>query len=204
VVQVEITKPENTEKSIQEGPQKDLKEISTETDDQEGGNEKEVPLEKLTKAKLLDKSKELQETADSNFDLYVRSQAEIENLKKRFQKEKADLCKFSNESLIRQLLSVVDNLEKAIAHSENEGSLDALKEGVKLTLKGFMDILRNSGLESVQAMNETFDPNFHQAVSEQEDSSVKPGTVIQELQSGYLLNQRLIRPAMVVVSKRGG
>jgi molecular chaperone GrpE len=98
---------------------------------------------------------------------------------------------------------VVDNLEKAIAHSKNEGSVDALKEGVKLTLKGLMDILRSSGLESVRAMNEPFDPNFHEAVSEQQDSSVKPGTVIQELQSGYLLNQRLIRPAMVVVSKRG-
>jgi molecular chaperone GrpE len=203
VVQVEITKPEDMEKESQHDPQEDHSEIPDEVNDQEDVEEQEVPLDKMTKVQLLDKAIEFQKTAGENFDLYVRSQAEMENLKKRFQKEKSDLCKFSNESLIKQLLSVVDNLEKAIAHSGNEESLEALREGIKLTLKGLMDTLKSAGLESVDAIYQSFDPNFHQAVSEQEDSSVKHGTVIQELQKGYILNQRLIRPAMVIVSKNG-
>ena len=201
MVQVKVMKAESTGKKNEEKSQDDLKkhpEEETEPDDKE---KKKVPLEKMTKAELLTEVKEVQEAADKNFDLYVRSQAEIDNLKKRFQKDKSELCKFSNESLIKQLLPVVDNLENAIAHSGNENSLDALKEGVTLTLKGLTDTLEKAGLEPVEAMGESFDPNFHEAVSKQEDNSVKPGTVIQALQKGYLLNKRLLRPSMVIVSK---
>lgn len=203
MVEVEITKNADAPETLEDEPEAVVKEGPEGSHDRASGENKELPLERMSKAELIEKVNEVQESADKNFDRYLRSQAELENIKKRFQKEKAELCKFSNESLIRQLLSVVDNLEKAIAHSENEESLDALKQGVQLTLKGLLDILKSSGLESVQSLNEPFDPNFHEAVSEQEDDSVKPGTVIQELQSGYLLNDRLIRPAMVVVSKRG-
>ena len=157
--------------------------------------------EEMNLEELLNKVEELQESAQKNFDLYIRSQAEIDNLKKRFQKEKEELAKFSNELLIKQLLTVVDNLENAIAHSEDENSLPALREGVKLTLEGLMGILKGSGLEGVKAANEPFDPNFHEAISGQEDDTVKPGTVLQEFQKGYILNQRLIRPAMVIVSR---
>jgi molecular chaperone GrpE len=95
----------------------------------------------------------------------------------------------------------MDNLEKAISHSHNENSLDALREGVELTLKGLRDTLVKAGMEQVKAEGEAFDPCFHAAVSEQEDNSVEAGMILHELQKGYILNQRLIRPAMVVVSK---
>ena len=201
MVKVEAMKAESPEEEIGEDSQEELKEQPGERDKESDNEEHEVPLEKMTKRQLLNKVKEVQETADKNFDLYVRSQAEIDNLKKRFQRDKAELCKFSNESLIKKLLSVGDNLEKAVAHSENDNSLDALREGVELTLKGLMDTLEREGLESVKALDEPFDPNFHEAVSELQDNSAKPGTVIQELQKGYILNHRLIRPAMVIVSK---
>jgi len=201
VVKVEVMKAESPEEEIGEDSQEELKEQPGERDKESDNEEHEIPLEKMTKRQLLNKVKEVQETADKNFDLYVRSQAEIDNLKKRFQRDKAELCKFSNESLIKKLLSVGDNLEKAVAHSENDNSLDALREGVELTLKGLMDTLEREGLESVKALDEPFDPNFHEAVSELQDNSAKPGTVIQELQKGYILNHRLIRPAMVIVSK---
>jgi molecular chaperone GrpE len=201
VVQVEVMKAESPEKKIGEDSQKELKEQPGERDKESYNEESEIPLEKMTKGQLLNRVKEVQETADKNFDLYVRSQAEIDNLKKRFQRDKTELCKFSNESLIKNLLSVGDNLEKAIAHSDNDNSLDALREGVELTLKGLMDTLEREGLESVKALGEPFDPNFHEAVSELQDNSAKPGTVIQELQKGYILNHRLIRPAMVIVNK---
>lgn len=201
MVQVEVMKAESPEKKIGEDSQEELKEQLGERDKESDNEEREIPLEKMTKGQLLNKVKEVQETAEKNFDLYVRSQAEIDNLKKRFQKEKAELYRFSNETLIKKLLSVGDNLEKAISHSKNDNSLDALREGVELTLKGLMDTLEREGLESVKALGEPFDPNFHEAVSELQDNSVKTGTVIQELQKGYTLNQRLIRPAMVIVSK---
>lgn len=162
MVQVEVMKAESPEKKIGEDSQKELKEQPGERDKESDNEESEIPLEKMTKGQLLNRVKEVQETADKNFDLYVRSQAEIDNLKKRFQRDKTELCKFSNESLIKNLLSVGDNLEKAIAHSDNDNSLDALREGVELTLKGLMDTLEREGLESVKALGEPFDPNFHE------------------------------------------
>jgi molecular chaperone GrpE len=201
VVQVEVMTAESSEEKVGKDTQEELKEQPGERDKEGDSEDRKIPLEKMTKGQLLDRIKEVEETADKNFDLYVRSQAEIDNLKKRFQKEKAELYKFSNESLIKKLLSVGDNLEKAISHSKDDNSLDVLREGVELTLKGLMDTLEKEGMESVKAMGEPFDPNFHEAVSELQDNSVKPGTVIQELQKGYTLNQRLIRPAMVIVSK---
>jgi len=162
---------------------------------------KEKPLAKMTKPELLEKLEELQEESKKNFDLYLRSQADMENIKKRNQKDKEDWIRYSNETLIKEMLPVIDNLEKAISHSQNENSFDALKEGVKLTLKGFMDTLTKSGLGEVKAQGEPFDPRYHQAVSQQEDNTVEEGIILEELQKGYTLNERLIRPAMVVVSK---
>ena len=170
-----------------------------ESQDQE---EEEIPLTKMTKAQLIKKIETVQEASDKNLDLYIRSQAEIDNLKKRYQKERQGLVKFANESLIKQLLPVVDNLEKAITHSQDEDSIEAIREGVDLTLKGLTDILQKAGVETVEATGEQFDPNFHEAVSEMADDGVEPGTVIKDLQKGYILNQRLIRPSMVIVSKK--
>ncbi|MBW1667603.1 MAG: nucleotide exchange factor GrpE [Deltaproteobacteria bacterium] len=163
----------------------------------------EKPLEKLTKAELIQKVKSLQEEVQKQYELYLRSQAEIENIKKRTAKEKQEWVKYANETLIKDVLPVMDNLEKAISHSQNEASLEALREGVELTLKGLKDTLKKSGLEEIKAVGEKFDPSFHEAVSEAEDENLKPGTVVHELQKGYILNNRLIRPSMVVVSKSG-
>ena len=169
--------------------------------EEKDSNTEPVPMEKMTNAEHIEKVKTSLELADKNQDLYVRSQAEIENIKKRNQKDKAEWIKYSHESLIKELLPVLDNLEKAITHTNNESSADAIRDGVELTLKGFKDTLAKSGLEAVAAKGERFDPCIHHAVSQQEDETVEPGTVLEELQRGFTLNQRLIRPAMVVVSK---
>ncbi|WP_035253006.1 nucleotide exchange factor GrpE [Desulfatiglans anilini] len=175
-----------------------------EPDELAGGGAKtdSKPAEEMSREELLQKLKEVQEAADKNFDLYLRSQAEIENLKKRSQKEKEGLMRFGNESLIKRLLPVVDNLETALIHVEDEKALEALREGVNLTLKGLKDALHKEGVSEVKALGEPFDPHFHDAISEQEDASVEPRTIIHELQKGYLLNDRLVRPATVVVSKK--
>ncbi len=159
-------------------------------------------LDDLTKDELLRKIQEFKQEAEKNHDLYLRSQAEMENMKKRNRKEREDYLKFANESLIKEMLPVLDNLEKAMSHSENENTVHALKEGIHLTLKGMKDSLSKSGLEEVKALGEPFDPCFHEAVSEMNDPKAKPGVVITELQKGYVLNTRLIRPAMVVVNRQ--
>jgi molecular chaperone GrpE len=169
--------------------------------DEKDSKTEEVPLEKMSKAELIEKVAEARELADKNQDLYLRSQAEIENIKKRNQKDKAEWIKYSNESLVKELLPILDNLEKAIAHTNNESSADAIRNGVELTLKGLRDTLSKSGLAEIAAKGERFDPGVHHAVSQEEDDTVEPGTVLHELQKGFTLNERLIRPAMVVVNK---
>ena len=201
MVKVNIREEDEPEEKIEEGSSIDKQALE---DGQEQKIEKvEIPLEKMTKAQLLEKINEIRDVSESHYNLYVRSQAEIENIKKRHQKEKGELSKFSNELLIKQLLAVLDNLEKAIVFSVDDDSIEAIKKGLDLTLKGLTDILEKQGLEIINASGEVFDPNFHQAISEQEDKSVEPGTVVQELQKGYLLHGRLIRPTTVVVSKKG-
>ena len=188
-------------------PTEDLpEEIDGEVDEDlspedESQNEEEIPLREMTKDQLIEKISEVQASADMNMDSYLRSQAEMENMKKRFQKDRQDLIKYGNETLTKQLLPVADNLEKALDHSKDENSIEALREGVDLTLKGLLNVLEKAGVEVVESVGAPFDPNFHQAVSEQEDDRAAPGAVLKELQKGYLLNQRLIRPAMVIVNK---
>jgi molecular chaperone GrpE len=159
-------------------------------------------LEDLSKTELIEKIQSLREEADKNYDLYVRSQAEMENFKKRNAKEKEDVVRYANETLIKEILPVMDNLEKAISHAQQDNAVDALREGVELTLKGLKDSLKKAGLKEVEAQGHPFDPCFHEAVSEMVDERAKPGTVIQELQKGYVLNGRLIRPSMVIVNRR--
>lgn len=158
-------------------------------------------LEKMSEPELIQKIEEFREKAEKNYDQYVRAQAEIENIIKRNKKDREEWIKYSTETLIKDLLPVIDNLENAISHSNNENSLQALREGVELTLKGLKDTLAKSGLEEIDSIGKPFDPNFHHAVSEQEDENTEPGIVINEFQKGYNLNQRLIRPAMVIISK---
>ena len=174
----------------------------TPENDSQNEQEEQIPLSDMTKDQLIEKISEVQASADKNLDNYLRSQAEMENMKKRFQKDRQELIKFGNEALAKQLLPVADNLEKALSQAQDKNAFEALREGVDLTLKGLMSVLEKAGVEGVTAVGATFDPNFHEAVSEQQDDRAEPGTVLIELQKGYLLNQRLIRPAMVIVNKK--
>jgi len=168
----------------------------------EKGREKKVKsLEEMTKRELLEKVKETEVKAQENYDLYMRTYAEMENIKKREKKEREELAKFANESLIREILPAIDNLQKAISHAQNDNNLSGLVKGLEMTLGGLMKTLDKLGLKEVEAEGKPFDPNFHEAISQQIDDKVAPGHVIMELQKGYLLNERLIRPSIVVISQ---
>jgi molecular chaperone GrpE len=136
-------------------------------------------------------------------ELFVRTQAEMENMKKRLEREKADYYRFANEAIIKDLLPVLDNLERALAHAEvNDDQTASFVEGVRLTHEGLKNVLEKYGVVLIEAQGRKFDPNFHEAVMQREDAEAEPGTVLQEVQKGYLLNGRLLRPTMAVVSRR--
>lgn len=133
-------------------------------------------------------------------DRFLRLGAEFENFKKRAERDRQVLVRFSNESLLRDLLPVIDHLEQALL-AANVGVDDAIVAGVKMVLKQFEDVLGRHGVKSFHALGEPFDPSKHEAMAEQEDATVPVGQVIQEFQKGYLLHDRLVRPARVVVAK---
>jgi len=126
--------------------------------------------------------------------------AEFENYKKRLSRERDEFRKFANEALIKEILSVVDNLERAIESAENESENNCVVEGVDMTHKEILKVLEKFNAKPIKAFGETFDPNFHQAVMNEETDEYIENTVIRELQKGYMLHDRLLRPAMVVVS----
>ena len=131
----------------------------------------------------------------------LRIAADAENTRKRLERDKQDGICFANESLIRSLLPVVDNLERAVEHGENGSDSESLLEGVRMTLKGFTDTLGRFGCNSFDSVGKPFDPRFHEAMMQEESSGREANTVIRELEKGYVLNDRLIRPAKVVVSR---
>jgi len=129
-------------------------------------------------------------------------QADFENFKKLKAKEKQEVLRFGNETLIKELLPVIDNLERAIEHAGKTEEAKAIAEGVALTLNGFLKVLEKFDVSRLDAKGEKFDPNLHEAVYQEESADVEPGTVIAEFQKGYMMDGRLLRPSMVSVAKR--
>jgi molecular chaperone GrpE len=132
----------------------------------------------------------------------MRVAAEAENTRKRLERERTEGVAFANESLIRAMLPVLDNLERAVQHGDKNSNTDSLLEGVSMTIKGFLDTLAKFGCVPFVSEGKSFDPNFHEALMQQEKTDLPDGTVLQELEKGYTLKERLLRPAKVVVSKR--
>jgi molecular chaperone GrpE len=149
---------------------------------------------------LAEQEAEIRDLRDKQ-DQLLRVVADVENFRKRLERERADLRDFANEALLKELLPVLDNLELALNHGRDQEACTALVAGVENVLKGFRQAIAKFGVTPIEALGQKFDPNFHNAVMQQEDPTVEDQTVIQELQKGYLLKNRLLRPAMVVVAR---
>jgi molecular chaperone GrpE len=143
-----------------------------------------------------DVNAELLETKDR----LLRIAADFDNYKKTAQREQLNSIKFANEGLLTNLLPIIDNLEQAVLASKSSEKNDVVL-GIELVLKQFNELLEKSGVEVFSAMGKMFDPSRHEALGQKEDDSVPEGQVILEYQKGYLLNQRLLRPARVIVAK---
>ena len=151
---------------------------------------------------LEDALAEARRAAQENLDRALRAQAEIENVRRRAERDLAHAHKFALERFVSELLPVKDSLELGLAASAEKGATTAsIAEGVGLTLRMFEQAMEKFGIESIDPSGDPFNPEFHQAMTMQESGTAESGTVLTVVQKGYLLNERLVRPAMVIVAK---
>ncbi|EKE09141.1 MAG: molecular chaperone [uncultured bacterium] len=156
--------------------------------------------------KTLSKEEELQEEIEKLKDKFLRTSAELENYRKRAEKEREETTKYAISTFARELLSVADNLRRAVEsvpekHDSPEKLLHSLMEGVEITEKELLSVFHKHSIEKIDPLGKPFDHHFHQAMFEQEDKDQPPGTVVHVLQVGYRLHGRLLRPALVGVVK---
>jgi molecular chaperone GrpE len=157
----------------------------------------EDPIKEL-EAKLEAKEKEAVET----YDRLLRTSAEFDNYKKRSSREMEEFRKFANQSLIKEMLSVVDNLELAMNSTNDHKAIDKdLLQGLEMTHKEILKVFERFNVKPIDAKGQPFDPTFHEAVMQEETNDSPKNTVINELQRGYMIHDRLLRPSMVVVAK---
>lgn len=144
---------------------------------------------------------ELQKEKDEFEDKYLRSQAEIQNMHQRFEKEQQQLLKYDGQKLAKEILPVIDNIERALQVEVTDENGEQLKKGIELTLSSLNSALKNSNVTEIDAEGKEFDPNIHQAIQTvPADDDHPANTVVNVLQKGYLLKDRVLRPSMVIVA----
>lgn len=144
-----------------------------------------------------------QREAKENYDKFLRVYAEFENYKKRMEREKSEFLKYANEGLIKEMLVVIDNLDRAVAQARQNAETESLVEGVEMILRQIKEIMEKHGVRELRSLGEPFDPNLHEAMMHEVANDHDENTVIDEFQKGYVFKDRLIRPALVKVSKKG-
>jgi molecular chaperone GrpE len=143
---------------------------------------------------------EMRKQADENQQRYLRVQADFDNFRRRSRLEKEDFAKYASLKLIEQLLPVVDNFERALSSSKDTKDFEALVKGLDMTFRQLDQLLAQEGLTPIEAVGQPFNPEFHQAIMQVESEEHEEGIVVEEIQKGYLLKDKVVRPAMVKVS----
>ena len=176
-------------------------EIESEVSTDENGSEEENDLVELDPVKILEKDlldtkNELTEQKDK----FVRLQAETDNFRKRLSREKEEFSQYANERLFKELLPIFDNFERALGDPSND--IKSLKEGLEMILKQFSSFLEKERVEPIEAIGEKFDPMIHEVLTSEESSEHEENTIISQFVKGYTINNRVIRPSQVVISKK--
>ena len=197
-----MSKEENNSKNSKKEPKKDEhKKSKTEVENSKTKANEEKKPESL-ESKLQRNLTQLQKEKDDLEDKYLRSQAEMQNMQNRYNKERAQLIKYESQSLAKDVLPVMDNLERALATKVDDEASKQLKKGVQMTLDSLVKAMKDHGISEIIAEGVKFDPNLHQAVqtvaAENDDQK---DHVVRVLQKGYLYKDRTLRPAMVVVAQ---
>jgi len=176
--------------------------------------EKAVPENKEPKSELkeikedIKKEENLEDKLKTVEEKLLRTMAEMENRRRRFEKERQEAFEFGGFNFARESLSLLDNIDRATASFKNDENLknnkdlDKIIEGIEVVKKDLISIFKKNGIELIECMNKKFDPNFHQAMLELEDNTKESGTVVQEIQKGYMMKDRLLRPSLVGVTKK--
>lgn len=178
------------------------KEIEKESSESEP-EEKEAPGEEKELTPDQEMARMQQEVEQAN-DMMLRLAAELDNYKKRVAKERESLIRYAAQDVLQELISVLDNFERAIESADKSKDFVSFLEGVKMIYKNMYDVMGRKGLVRIDAVGETFDPNVHEAVMQVTSEEHPENVVVEELQKGYMLHDRVIRPSMVVVSKGKG
>jgi len=176
--------------------------------------EKAVPENKEPKSELKEKKEDIKKEENLEDKLktveekLLRTMAEMENQRRRFEKERQEAFEFGGFNFARESLPLLDNIDRATASFKNDENLknnkdlDKIIEGIEVVKKDLISIFKKNGIELIECMNKKFDPNFHQAMLELEDNTKESGTVVQEIQKGYMMKDRLLRPSLVGVTKK--
>ncbi len=189
------------EKDKHENPEKDEKRDLDNSEKSDSTPDIIQQLQESIKSQeevILQKDKEIEELKSK----FLRFAAEAENMKKRLERDKREFLDYSNETLIKDILPILDNIERALEHADEKSDIKDFIKGINITMLDFMKVLAKYDVKVVQAVNNPFDPAFHEAMSVVESNDVAPNTVVKELQKGYMLKERLLRPSLVVVSKQ--
>ena len=196
----EATRPQDEEQPQQEGVEQASVEQATEAQQTEPVENLEAP----TVESLMEEVAALQAKVTDQSDSVMRAQAEVQNIRRRAERDVENAHKFALDKFSSDLLPVIDSLERALEAAENleNEAVKAMRDGVELTLKMFVDTLGKHGIEQLNPMGEPFNPEFHQAMSMVPNPDMEPNSVMAVMQKGYVLKGRLVRPAMVVVSQK--
>lgn len=143
---------------------------------------------------------QLRKQADENYQRYLRTQADFDNFRRRARQEKEDLAKYASQKLVESLVPIIDNFDRAIQSSKETQDFDGLVKGIDMVFRQFEGVLQSEGVKQIESVGQPFNPEFHQAIMQVETDEYEEGIVVEELQKGYMLNDRVIRPAMVKVS----
>jgi len=182
----------------------EAKQNQKENEKQEEAKLKEEKAVSLKESEYL-KLKEEADKAKEYWDRLLRLQADFENTRKRLEREKNDFIKFANEGIVLELLSILDDLERTVELAQSKHQdLAAFLKGVEMILAHLYEMLKEQGVKPIEANGKIFDPNYHEALMQVETKDVPEHTVVEELQKGYLLNDRVIRTAKVKVAKKTG
>ena len=162
------------------------------------------------KSKKTDEVKEetVEEQLKNTKEKLLRTMAEVENQRRRFEKEKLEAFEFGGFNFARESLLLLDNIDRAVISFRNDENLkdnkdlDKIIDSIEIVKKDLISIFKKNGIESIECINKKFDPNFHQAMLEVENNAKEPGTVVQEIQKGYMMKDRLLRPSLVGVAKK--
>lgn len=188
----------NQEQSISEHTEETREDVLNQLEEEKTEEKGEEEISEMEK--LQNEINQLKEEINQWKDKFLRKMAEFDNYKKRVEQDQIQLIKYSNEKLIKDLLPIIDDFERTLTFSKDELKNNSILQGVEMVYNKLMKILSNYGLKKIDALNQPFDFNYHEALLQVPKDGVEPLTVIEEVEKGYLLNDKVIRHSKVIVS----